>query len=52
MAPYSYTFIYRAEASPALSEEIRVYRLAEEPCMDETQETVSLRTAFERPSYI
>ena len=52
MAPYSYTFIYRGEANPARSEEIRVYRLAEELCIDETQETVSPRTVDWRPSYI
>src|SRR5215471_12957789 len=28
MAPYSYTFIYRGQANPALSEEIRLYGLA------------------------
>jgi len=40
---YSYTFIYRGESNPALSEEIRVYRL-EEPCLDDTHQTVSPRT--------
>jgi len=54
MAPYSYTFIYRGEANPALSEEIRVYRLAEETSIDDTHQTVSppSRAVDWRPSYI